>query len=242
MKKVLAVAVAGLAMVAGSAQAIIIDTFNDTTTSLVPPFFGPNSGLGPVTTASSNPGNEMVGDFRTMSITAFSNANGQGLTFEADGGNTPNELAFSANAGVSGSGAVLWGGANGTGGLGGVDITDGGINDALQLDFTGIDQGGVTLTFSITDGDGDVATRALTANIGQNAFLFNSFTNIGAVNLMDVDFLELSIDVSVASDMTLDLVQTRQGEIPDPNDAPLPATLVLLGLGAVAAARARRAK
>ena len=119
-------------------------------------------------------------------------------------------------------------------GLGGVDLTDGATQDAIQIDIISIDQGNITLTFTVTDlTGGETSTLVLAGlGVGTQAVLFSSFT--GIADFTDIDSIVLTIDAGVASDLILDLIDTRLG-----TGVGLPTTLALLGLGLFGVIRRR---
>jgi len=126
---------------------------------------------------------------------------------------------------------VTWD-ANGAG-LGGLDLTADG-SDALQLDILAVDQGDVDLILEISTSTG-IGSKALTnIGVGQHSFFFTDL--VGTFDLASVNSISLKVEAQNASDLTLDLLQTRQGLVPAPG------VLSLLGIGLIGLAGLRQRK
>jgi len=172
---------------------------------------------------------DAIGGSRTIAIVPGGTQNG---TFAAVN-RSPNFNQFFQDQGTGSSGTttITWDKNGAAGGLGGVDLTLGGTNDALQVNITSIDQGMVTLTFDIVDSTAGARQLTLPGlSVGAQPFLFTAFTGTG--NFTSVNSIKLTIAAGVASDVGLDLVQTRS--------VPVPATLALLGLGLMGVRLRRR--
>lgn len=199
-----------LLMVVGSAQAFLIDSFNDTFQIVL------KAAPGPVTSATA--AGEAVGDFRTMEM--LSVAGPLGATLAAHIGDA---LSLSNDALTSSMSIVIWD-ASGAG-LGGVDLTDVGTSSFVILDILSIDIGGVDIEMTITDTGGDVATKLISgAGAGVFEVLFADFVNFTATDFTSVDAITMKLTADEASDLVLDFVATS-GAIPEPS------SLVLLGMG-----------
>jgi hypothetical protein len=131
---------------------------------------------------------------------------------------------------VSGSSTIEWDGGNGAGlidptGLGGVDLTDGGLNDRFRVTVLEKDLSS-SLAFTIYDTFGGSASGVigLPGSIsGATDFhlLFGSM--VGAVDLTSVGAIKMVISGVTNADLTLGSIETTH--------TPEPSTLVLLGTG-----------
>ena len=92
----------------------------------------------------------------------------------------------------------------------------------------------MTISFVVNDIAAGTASLTLdNLGVGNVAFLFSSFT--GLANFSAVDSLVMTVVAGTASDLTLDLVQTRQG-----TNVPVPGTLALFGAGLLGLGLRRR--
>lgn len=221
------------ASVLGPAQALTIDNFDTGGDFLFSPFIN-----GPITTVGLNT-NDTIGGTRTM---RYQFVSGSFASVEVDAAftgsaQTVNTLAMSNPAAVTSFAVVHW--DNNGAGLGGVDLTDGTIADAIELDVLSIDQGGITLTIAVRDTSNNFANLQLTnLGTGTQTFLFQDFQNFANTDFTAIDFIELSMFGNVASDFILDNIRTRRST--DPNETPIPGGVVLFLLGGGIAYRARR--
>lgn len=224
MRKLIpSLAIAGLlATSASQAAVIVIDDFNTGAQTVA-------ASVVPISNTVA--ANGAIGGFRNTAIT-FANFTG-GSTVRANDGPAANTYSHSNDAGFLSNSKVTWD-ANGAG-LGGSDLTDGGLNDALQIDINAIDQGNVALEFLVKDTGNVESSLTLTGlGVGQHAFFFTAFS--GNADFGNVDNIMLRVVTGDASDVVLDLVQTRSGLI----TVPAPATIALFGLGLLGLGRLRR--
>lgn len=210
---------------ANQASAFSIDTFDTTAQSVFSVGSLQTDGL----TAS-----EAIGGYRELSL-----ATSGGLSsMSVDSIPTFGSLALSNNSGVSSTASVLWN-ANGVG-LGGLDLTDSGASTALLLAISGIDQGSVVINFTVTEtsgAGGESASLSLSGlGIGTQTFLFSTFTNFANVDFTAVDAIKMDIIAGNASDLTLDLVETNDTQLPEPS------SLILMGLGFASFSALRKRK
>jgi hypothetical protein len=204
------VAAAALLGVAGAANAFLIDDFNGGDVSIVaaaaiPP---PSNGVpgNPLTEAYS----VALGGAHTLQIDTAARP-GSSNTISGGTWNVGNP----SNGGSTGF--VSWSDSAG------VDLTDGAINDALELQINQIDIGTTTLTFTVTDVGGASSMLELTnQTAGQKVFLFSDFS--GTADFTRAATVQLAYITGNNTDLEIDLIQTRQG-------VPLPGTIALLGAG-----------
>jgi hypothetical protein len=177
-------------------------------------------------TSSFNSGphstNDVIGGYRFASITTTARAG----TLAVDFGDS-NNLAFSLDSRSTGFATTTYN-ANGAG-LGNVDLTQGGSNTFFLFVVVFSDAvGGKKLTVTINDG-ANVESHAVAIpsniNVDQNFLIpLNLWT---VADLTSVDRIDLRIDSNAAGDLTLDFFGVT---------SPEPASLAMLGLGAVLSA------
>jgi hypothetical protein len=231
------------AMTSSSAFAAIvgIDNFNQTTQHLQ---FDPNEGTHTVAGASlfeeiqTQPG-ESIGGYRDLFI----------QTNDAINFNDNGEVAVVSDRGqmqISNSGnstinvAVTWDGQDNsadvnTTGLGGIDLTDGGLNSSFGLNLLGTDHD-VNMEIKLWDmsgGQGSVSTAFDPALAGQQFFLDFDGLN-STVDLANIGAIQLLISGPQAYDLQFNFLQSAGAPptTPVPGTAvSAPATLTLVGFG-----------
>jgi len=183
-----------------------------------------------------------LGGFRTM-ILVSTNGDGNRVRVAT---NAPNRLSFDSTSESTGSFEVIWGGANGTAGLGGFDFGNGQsidtanstLNFSLRIaDFTN------SFTWKFTDTNANAATytglfpvNASTDPAVPFSITLASFTNFNAVNWNAIDFISLSggnvaeLDLQILS--SVQVITT----------VPEPKTWLLLGLAGLAVAITARSR
>ena len=190
----------------------VIDDFTETSTQTVSV-----TGAGTDTdTQTLIPGINTVGGSRQLDIDVSVSNFGQTSTLRAN--TTFSVLNYSNDTGNTALGMVTY--DNAGNGLGGVDITLGGLVDRLLVDVLGGDAG---FKFEITDTGGDTATfEQLLNGTELLAPLLSSFTNAGAVDFTMVDKLKLSLNSVPDSDATITFIAVG---------VPEPSSIALLGMG-----------
>ena len=190
-----------LAMIAHQAQAGVvtyIDLLDQDQLVEVKRSTATNSVSSTSTVASTS----SIGGFRTMvaRITASSGSTNTPTTFEVTSGtaslNSPNSHTPSYE--------LKWGGAGGTSGLGGVDVTGGASAFALDSTFVKFslvtsDSTNNSFTWKFTDTANNVATYASSfpENVDPNpainySIALSSFAGAGLVNWQSINFISLS--------------------------------------------------
>ena len=186
-----------------------------------------------------------LGGFRTMILVATNDGGGGGALVRV-ATNAPNRLSFESGSGATGSFEVIWGGANGTAGLGGIalgngqsiDTTNSSLNFSLRIaDFTN----GFTWKFTDTNANiatysGDFSTNGTTNPAVPFEIKLTSFSNFNVVNWNAINFISLSggdvpeLDLQILS--SVQVITT----------VPEPKTWLLLGLAGLAVAITARSK
>jgi hypothetical protein len=222
------ICVVGVSVGSASAAPIMIDSFNyggDATG----PLLAVNGFSAFDTHTSPAALNEVIGGYRTSSLTLT-----DGLYGVAVGVNAFNqgELAMTTSPSSSAQLSLQYAGDSGTG-FAPIDLTDGGLNDRLALEWTTIDFTGL-LTIGINSG----ADRSeITVNTLAGPFtgtptvqdvLFTDF--VGSANLSAITSIDFTLDGALNGDYILDSIAA----------VPEPATMGLLLMGSLAALRRRR--
>jgi len=225
VKKTIAtlVALAALGVLAPTVQAVsfMIDDFTQ-----------PNTGQSVSVTGVGSAGNTttglvgVVGGSRTMQVSVITSSFGLSSSLNMNA-TPPGTLSLGNDSGQNGVGTITWD-ANGAG-LGGLDITNGGLLPYLQSKILASDLDlGFRADITETAAAGG-STASWTTNLGPGVSFVNqlltSFTNAGAVDFTQVDKIVLTLSGPFAQDATLDLMEvtnTPGGAVPEP--------LTLLGL------------
>lgn len=211
---------------AGSSSATIIDSFSTSQALSL-------STLGTVSSSVSSFGGDILGIERDMTLQMFS---GSGMSVQANLGGF-SILDQSQNSNTKGKTTITWDGVDGSPavnytGLGGLDLTEGGINNSITISVLFDDLPSELILSAYTDsGNWSKYTASLPGLIFSSPaivvmafddFVIQSgsgvdFTNIGAISLI--------VDGALygGTDMMLDNVET--------NTVPEPSTLILLTTG-----------
>ena len=226
--RLVALVFAGFLMTSPASAILTIDSFDVGTTSITA-----NSGTPVVSqTLGGLPAGDTIGGVRFSQVTWQSGALSASMNANPPAG----VMGLSSNTGVTALFELGYdaGGA----GLGGIDLTEGGLSPGFAVFFTSADAGSAT-TVTLEDTGGDTLTRTLnTPGPGFLFFQYAAFAGVGDVT--DIDSIDFSIQGVVDGDYQVELIQSRDR----PGDGipePITATLALVGLCALGVATRRRA-
>jgi len=226
-------------IVAGNLQATVIDHFDT--------YQGPVwEGTSPLylerTSSLADAG--VLGGWRYMQWIS-QNTPGLGVmktSLTSNDGGSPHQLSLDNGTGYISDFRVIWGGSNLPGfpptgfpaqSISGIDPL--GLTTPFSFSVTAFDQGGLTITFSIRDSGGDVATWVVPSitSAGLHSKILSTFTNAGAVDFTNVTMVTMELHTTTNStDLAVDFINT--GDPPPPGgEVPEPGTLLLLGSGLV---------
>ncbi len=203
MKKIISsVLVAGSMILASGVQAASVDDFDGASTLIIEADGSQNATY-----------TGAIGGTRTVSV-----AKSGPLGASAGVLVPPGVYTHSADALTTATSVITWD-ANGTG-LGGLDLAEGRVFSVFSFEILSIDQGNVDLTFTVKDTLNAMASATLSgAGIGLQSLAFDEFAGI---DFTSIDFISLTINGGVASDLVLDNLKT----VP----APTTVALILMGL------------
>ncbi|HEY7490637.1 MAG TPA: PEP-CTERM sorting domain-containing protein [Candidatus Tectomicrobia bacterium] len=146
-------------------------------------------------------------------------------------GGSDDVLSHSQAARVIGSSTIRWDGDSSTAltktGLGGVDLTEGGVNDHFAVKVL-FDDLPATLQFTIYDMSLNAASKSLflPGGIFSSSAIFNVLlSDFAGVNLTNVGAIQLNILGEPSTDLTIDYLETTA--------TPEPGTILLLGTGLI---------
>ena len=181
-----------------------------------------------------------LGGYRTMSLaTSGGNPFFGPAIFGVDG--SAQEVLLSTPASATSFYEIKWGGAGGTAGIGGADLTGGATNFTLNnsvLNFTlGYTDQANSYTWTFTDTSTNVAsyTASFPQLIPPNpsityAISLASFSGAGSVDWTSINFISLSGGGPISLDLTLNTPVSLAAGIPEPGT--WAAAALLLGVAA----------
>lgn len=210
-------ALAFTALTAGSAQALTIDDF-----SVTQLLSDPGTFTGSVLGAPTS----IIGGEREATVVRLTGADPATLAFNSGATGT---MSIANGTGGTSANNVLWNGV-GAAGLAGVDLTEGGAQDAFDLRVIANDFA-AQVTIIVTDSFANISTltQASPGGIPGPAsipFLFEYGAFGGTADFTDINSIELSIFANLnATDIELDFFGTTTTEMPEPT------ALAVIGLG-----------
>ena len=200
-----------------------------------------SGGVSNSSTQTGNPGN-ILGSEREVTIDFLSGTSGFVSAFlDAPAGPTsppgddPMEMLLLSNSVNSAARYTLTYDGVGSAGLGGVDLTNGGAFDSVDVNFSGV-QGSGDLMVSFTDTMGNTGSSNLTVNsAGTYSFAFSDSAYSG-IDFTSIDSVVVVLETdATASDFAISEI-TRGAAVPEPSSI----ALTFLGAGCLLAARRRK--
>jgi hypothetical protein len=174
-----------------------------------------------------------IGGYRTMALSVTGSAFPPTFLYVDD---TSQQLSLATPGTRVPSFEVKWGGAGGTNGLGGIDMTGGATNFTLFnsfLNFTIEADLATSVTWTFIDTLNNVASyaQAIPANPAITyAISLSSFSGAGVVQWTNINFITLSGGGTPGLDLTLSTPITLAAGIPEPGT--WAAAALLLGVAA----------
>jgi len=217
-------------IVAGNAQAYIIDHFSSGAT-------GPVNPVSPTSTYDTT-ASAAIGGARGMAFVGQWDAStglpltGANSSIKANISPSLHVMSFSNDYNTQSAYLVTWAGPGGTG-FTPVNITDGGASDYLTFRLASIDHGSVDIIFTITDSASNTSAASGAFSVLQTYQIpFASF--VGGADFTDVTSIEMNLSTRYHdgdTDLSIDIIETGGREV-----IPEPSTLLLIGAGLVSVA------
>ncbi len=214
-------AVVLIAQFAG-ASVVTVDDFDDGTIDLEATHVMHTDSIGNQATTSA------IGGFRSVGVALMSDY----LSVRANSNPMPGVIAFSSGSQSIGFFDLTYAGEGGTG-LGGIDITNGGTNRVMSVDFAAADMG-AGLELGIEDSNGNFGIfSTLVGGPGVASFALSDFTDAG-VDLTSIEMIDIAIIGEEDGDYTIDSIYAA---VPEPGTI---AIWSILGVGTVFYTRRRQ--
>lgn len=168
-------------LISSGSSALIIDTFDD--------FISESASSGNVSEQSNTASGSFLGTDRSFEVTWSSGPNSVDAAIDAGG---DSQLGIQWGEDTRGDVTVLW--QN----IGGVDLTEGGTQNAIGLELTENDLP-VDITITVTDGSANSGSAFATTTAGPlfptlETLLFSSFS--GGIDFTDVESIELNVEAA----------------------------------------------
>jgi len=174
--------------------------------------------------STSDYSDDIIGGYRYMEILVI-DADTDPQSFSATGG----VLSLVSTASGSATGTVIWDSDMAMAGLGGLDLTQSGANEAFNMTMDAIDPD-VHLVLTVED---DLFNEAYLSQSGLSAgnfsYVFSDFTDDDIVDWTSIEAITLEAVGGIGSNFSLSFLEA--GQIPAA--VPEPATMTLLGMGLI---------
>ena len=212
------------------AASITIDDFD------TGPSFVDSTTPGPTNFAAAG----AIGGSRTMEILGYptdADPTSDGTTLEV--AVPPGEAGMSENVFTPGGRSRITWDADGAG-LGAVDLTDSGAENAINFEIVAIDVGSVDIKLTVESlAHGTASITSSTLGVGSETILYTDFAGYSSDIFKNVDSISMEITALTSTDLRMDLLETTSVMVPVPSAAYMGLTM-LGSLGIVNRIRRRK--